>query len=141
MAKRLFPLADLGFLIIRLGAGLMLASLHGWSKVAAAYGHFAHGQDWPMIGMVASLGFPFAPFFAACSAAAEFLGGLLLAAGWYTRQVAIVVAINMAVAVYRHLTTDMRFELAALYLLVAIGFVILPPGRFSLDTWLARRQV
>jgi uncharacterized membrane protein YphA (DoxX/SURF4 family) len=44
------------------------------------------------------------------------------------------------VAFYHHARTDMRFELAALYLLPALLFVFTPPGKFSLDSALSSRR-
>jgi putative oxidoreductase len=126
---------DLGALLLRLGAGFMLAGWHGWGKIAAATAHFTQGRDWPFIGAVANLGFPFARFFALCAALAEFAGGLLLAAGLFTRYAAIFVAFTMLVAVYNHWKTATSFELAAIYGLIAIAFIFLPPGKFSLDAW------
>jgi uncharacterized membrane protein YphA (DoxX/SURF4 family) len=117
--ERAWRFSDVGIFLIRFGAGLMLATLHGWGKVAAAYGNLARGQEWPFVGAVASLG---------------------LAAGLFTRYAAFFVLVNMTVAVYRHLTSDLRYELAALYGLIALGFVFVRPGNLSLDAWLGRRS-
>lgn len=103
--------------------------------VAGAYANLFGGQEWGLIGFVAKLGFPAPRFFAVCAALAEFVGGLLLAAGWLTRYAATVVAFNMSVALYYHLMTDGRFEMAAHYWLAAVLFIFVAPGRFSLDEW------
>jgi putative oxidoreductase len=139
MLERASRWSDLGVLLLRAGAGVMLAVMHGWGKMAAAAAHFTQGQEWGFVGAVAGLGFPFPRFFALCAALAEFAGGLLLAAGLFTRYAALLVTFNMLVAAYHHLRGDMRFELAAIYGLIALALVLIPPGRFSLDAWLRGR--
>ncbi len=134
-------LPDAGLFLLRACAGLMLAFKHGDDKIAAAYGYVFQGQEWGFVGAVAGMGFPLAGFFAVCAAVAEFFGALFLAAGLFTRYAAAAVTATMAVAVYRHMTTDMRFELAAMYGLVALAFVFTSPGRFSVDElWRSRSK-
>jgi putative oxidoreductase len=122
-----------GLLLLRAGSGLFLSFLHGWGKITSLWDHLIHGADWGFPNTVASLGFPFPLFFAALSSIVEFLGGLLFAAGLYTRYVALLIFINMSVAVYRHLISDMRYELAALFLLISIYILFRGAGRFSCD--------
>jgi putative oxidoreductase len=117
----------------------MLAAFHGWGKVKSAYAWLMQDQEWRFVQTVAGLGFPFPTFFAMAAAAAEFFGGLLLAVGLLTRGAAGLIAITMLVAVYRHLTTDWRFELAALYLVIAVLFVLGDAGRWALDARLRLR--
>ncbi len=131
-------LSDFGLLVVRLAAGLMLVGFHGWDKLVAAIGYVFQGQEWRFVSGVAGMGFPLPGFFAVCAALAESVGAVLLAAGWFTRYVAAFVAVNFVVATYRHLSTDMRFELAAMYLAVALLFVFGSPGRFSLDALMRR---
>ena len=128
---------DVGLLLLRLGAGLLLIVNHGWGKLVSAYGYLAQGKDWKFIEGVANLGFPLPAFFAVAAALAESIGSILLILGLFTRYAALFIMITMGVAVYRHLTSDFRFELAALYFLIALTFVFIPPGRFSVD---ARRK-
>jgi putative oxidoreductase len=131
---------ELGILLIRVSAGLMMFLLHGWGKLGGAWGHLAKGSEWGFVGGVASIGFPFPLVFALASTLAESLGALLVALGWWSRPAAAVVAFNMAVAVYRHLTTDMRYELALIYLVIFLAFTMIPAGRFSLDARLRDRR-
>jgi putative oxidoreductase len=126
----------IGLLALRAGSGLFLASFHGWGKVTALWAHLIHGEVWGFPNTVASLGFPIPLFFAALSTITEFIGGLLFAAGLYTRYVALFILINMSVAVYRHVVTDMRYELAALFLLISLYILIKGAGRYSLDRFL-----
>jgi putative oxidoreductase len=124
---------DLAFALLRIVAGLQLFAFHGWNKLTAAYGHFAHGNNWMFAQGVGKLGFPFPVFFASLSTFAEGILSLFLVLGLLTRYAAAFIVINMAVAIYRHITSEWRFELAALYGFIALVFVLIPPGRFSID--------
>ena len=124
---------DIGLLLLRVGTGLLLIANHGWSKLMSAYGYVALGKDWKFIEGVAKMGFPLPAFFAIAAAMVESIGSVLLILGLFTRYAALFIGITMGVAIYRHLTTDFRYELAAMYLLIAIALMLLPPGRFSLD--------
>jgi putative oxidoreductase len=132
MPERTSQPNDLFLLLLRLGAGLMLFGFHGYGKLKGALG-LLQGQEWPFVAFVGNFGFPVPAFFAVCAALAEGVGSLLLAAGLFTRYAAAAVGFTMLMAVTHHVRTDMRFELAAIYLLVALLFVFSPPGRFSLD--------
>jgi len=128
----------LGPALIRMSSGLLLALLHGWPKVLAAYGYFVHGQEWRFVKTVADIGFPAPAFFAVLSTLAEFLGGLLLAVGLFTRYAAFFVLFNMTVAVYRNATRGSLDELALMYGLIALAFLIHGGGAFSLDARLRK---
>ena len=130
---------DLALFLLRFITAAMLIN-HGFGKISGAYANLVHGQDWGFIGFVASLGFPFAPLFAVCAALSESVGALLLAVGLWTRYASPFIAFTMLVAVYHHLRTDMGFEMAALYFLIALTFVFVHPGRISLDALLFDRE-
>ena len=120
-----------GFLILRIGVTSMLATYHGWGKFRGALGYTLGGQGGAET--LWAFGFPFPTFFAICAALAEFIGCLLVALGLFTRFAAGLIVITMSVAVYYHLKTDLGFELAGLYLLSGLFFVLAGPGNFSLD--------
>jgi putative oxidoreductase len=122
------------------GFGLLLALNHGWNKMVGAYGRLFLDQEWGFVSGVEQMGFPFPLFFATCSALAEFVGGLFLALGLFTRYAAIFVIINMSVAVTRHLLTNMRYELASLYLIVAVFLLLRGAGKLSVDGLLAKSK-
>ena len=124
--------------LVRLSAGLLLALLHGWPKVLAAYGYLVHGREWRFVKTVADIGFPAPAFFAVLSALTEFLGGFLLAVGLWTRYVAFFVLFNMAVAVYRNASRGSFDELAFLYAIVALASLIQGGGSLSLDARLRK---
>jgi putative oxidoreductase len=120
--------ADVGDLILRAFAGLALALTHGYAKLdAERFQGFTAG--------VGKLGFPTPSFFAGAAVFAEFVGGLLLAAGLLTRPAAFLIACTMAVAAFLQHAPD-KFnvkELALLYLAVAICYLLRGAGRLSAD--------
>jgi putative oxidoreductase len=87
------------------------------------------------MGGVAELGFPLPHLFAWAAGLSEFVGGLFLAAGLFTRPSAMLVAITMAVAAFgRHALDPFNIkELALLYLLMALIFVARGASKWSVD--------
>ncbi len=97
MSRWLDSLQPWGALLLRLVLGCAMVS-HGYGKVVppnglhgspiSALDHYSH--------FVASLGLP--PWLGYVSAVTEFVGGALLVLGLLTRLAALLVAINMTVA-------------------------------------------
>lgn len=139
MDERKTNWAEWGFLMLRLTIAFFLIWYHGWGKFAGAMGYVFGGKEWGFVGFVGSIGFPAPTFFALCAALAEFLGCLLLAVGLFTRYAAALIATTMSVAVYYHVKTDMRFELAAVYFFTSLFFVLAGAGKYSIDEWLRTR--
>lgn len=125
---------DVGLLVLRVGAGLMMALAHGLGKIPPSLG---------FVDSTAGMGFPLPGLFAWAAALSEFAGGLLLAIGLLTRPAAFFVGITMAVAfLFAHggaLTGEGNGELAFVYLIVAITLMITGAGRYSLDQVIWRR--
>jgi putative oxidoreductase len=120
-------LQPLGLLVLRLVLGAIMVG-HGYSKVFG--GLHKH------VEFVASLGMP--GWLAYLSTAAEFIGGVLLILGLFTRVAAIAVCIDMVVAILKvHLHNGLlgqngyQFPLA----LAAIAFALVfsGAGPISLD--------
>jgi putative oxidoreductase len=102
---------------------------HGWGKIQNPFGWM--GPD------------AFAPsVFQALAAVAEFGGGLALMIGLATPLASLGIACTMAVAAFMHALVwrdpfvgrDGSYELAAVYLCLALLFIATGPGRFSLDS-------
>lgn len=128
--------AALGLLIVRVifGLGIML---HGWPKIQNPMGWM--GPNAPVPGI-----------FQALSALAEFGGGMALILGLLTPLAMLGLVINMLVAISTvHLkagdpfvssTGGRSWELAALYLGVALLMLFIGPGRYSLDAQIFDRR-
>ena len=124
-----------GLLALRLAVGLLMAA-HGTQKLfgwlggygIAGTGHFFEG-----------LGFRPGRLFAAAAGVSEFLGGLLIAAGFLGPVGPVVVLATMIVAivtVHRAnglFATTNGVELPLVYAAVATAFVFTGPGAYSLD--------
>ena len=103
-----------------------MALAHGWGKVSDI------SKFEPF---VAQLGLAPAGPWAWAAALSEFLGGLLVALGLFTRPAAIAAAGVMAVAVGKVHAADpfQKKELGLLYLAVFLAIVLCGPGRISVD--------
>ena len=124
---------NIGLAILRISAGLMLAFGHGVGKLPPS-DHF--------VDIVASLGFPIPLVFAWAATASEFLGGLLLAAGLFTRPAALSILITMTVAAFLRQANDPfpAKEKAILYGLVALAFLLFGAGKFGVDALLKKKR-
>jgi putative oxidoreductase len=120
---------SVGLLVLRLVVGAAFL-FHGWPKIQNPLGGM--GLESPVPGILLAL-----------AALAEFGGGLALIVGFLTRLASLGIAAVMVVAIGMvHLpqgdpfvsrTGGASYELAAVYLACMILFLLLGPGRFSLD--------
>lgn len=120
---------SLGLLILRLVAGLAFI-FHGYGKITK-----------PFSWMPADAGVP--AFLQALAALSEFGGGLAWMLGLLTPLASLGIACTMAVAVWMQAVVlgnpfvpegpGASYELASIYLCVAILVLLSGPGRFSLD--------
>jgi putative oxidoreductase len=123
----------IGWTLLRVSFGVILSLAFGRQKLSSeAMTGFA--------GAVAALGFPFPTFFAWCSALTEVAGGLLFAAGLFTRPVAAVISFNMLVALYSMRGSPLVMAVPAIqFLLIMVAGVIAGGGPFSADAYWRRR--
>jgi len=125
---------DEGLLIIRLVLGLILAA-HGAQKLFGIFGgHGIKGTgQW-----LESIGIKPGAFFAFLTGLSEFGGGLLIAAGVYTKVCAILIILIMLVAIFTvHWKNGLwnganGYEYNLLILAVAIGLYLTGPGTYTL---------
>jgi putative oxidoreductase len=128
---------DWGMFAFRFVVGLIFF-LHGWQKL------FAMGLP-GVTGMVQSIGFPLPSFFAILLIATEFLGGLFLLVGLFTRWVTLPLMFAMLVAIFTvHLSKGFflssgGLEYPLLLLGCLIGITFLPPSKISLDSFFSTR--
>lgn len=131
MLKRLYTYNDgpgsIGLLLLRLVVGGAFV-LHGLPKIQKPF-------SW--------MGDAFPGFLQALAALSEFGGGLALILGLLTPVAMFGLICTMIVAVFTHVMRGDpwvgqggSYELAALYLMIGLLFVLLGPGRFSLDALL-----
>lgn len=122
---------NLGYLILRLGVGVLFF-IFGWMK-------FAGGEQlWQGVGSaMGTLGITAWPvFWGLLATAAEFLGGLLLILGLFTRFAALSLVLTMIVAVVFKLSTGAgmaEFSSPFTMLLVNIFFMLAGGGVYSVD--------
>ena len=120
-------LSDFGLLWLRVLVGVGIAH-HGYGKVFGGnIDGFAEG--------VASMGFPAPEFFAWAASLSEFLGGICIALGLFTRPAALFVFATMAVAAFIKHGADpfKKKELALAYWTISGALMFLGSGKFSLD--------
>ena len=113
--------------------------LHGAQKIFVY--HYAG-----VVGVFHQLGIPAPGLSAALAIMAEFVGGLLLLSGLYTRLAAIPVAFTMLVAITQvHLHAGFfapaGFEYPLTLLVANIALVIGGSGAFALDNLRTRKQL
>lgn len=135
MLKRFFAIrsldidVDLVLLLFRLVCGYAFI-LYGWGKIQNAFSWM--GPDSALPG-----------FMQALAAVSEFGGGIALLLGLLTRLGALGIGCTMVGAIIFHAvvmgdpfmnpTGGGSYGPALIYLLIAILFVVVGPGRFSLD--------
>jgi len=125
---------DLALLIVRVVGGLLLAG-HGAQKL---FGWFGGRGLTPMAGWAASMGLRPPAFWAVLAGLAECGGGLLLVLGLFSPLGALGAAAAMLVAITKAhwpkvWAANGGFELALLYLAIALAVGVGGPGRYSLD--------
>lgn len=121
---------------IRLIVGVV-GVVHGWPKVA---------DLGPFIDGVGSMGIPLPQVFATAAAFSEFLGGILLILGLFTRQAAFFFGCVMAVAVFKvhwsggFMASNNGFEYPLVLLLACVSLIFGGSGPLSVDRLRGRHK-
>jgi putative oxidoreductase len=126
-------------LFVRIYWGLQLAQ-NGWGKLH----NLGHVTEF-----FSGLGLPAPGFTAFFVATVEFLGGLLLAIGLFSRFIGLVLSIDMFMAylmadreaLFSIFSDPGKFYVADPYtfLFAALLILVFGPGKYALDTYLLRR--
>jgi putative oxidoreductase len=125
--------ANAGLLLLRVFIGAALLT-HGWYKISTLGVHeFAQN--------VASMGIPAPGVLAYLAVFAESFGALLLAIGLLTRPAAFLIVCTLSVALGVALKGQpfAKQELAWLYLVPALFFLLKGAGRWSLDAVVSKK--
>ncbi|HEX8425995.1 DoxX family protein [Hymenobacter sp.] len=131
---------DFGLLLLRVGIGIMF-TIHGYPKLIGG------PEKWTELGGVMKLmGLNFAPaVWGFLAAAAEAVGGQLIALGLFFRIACGLLVTTMLVATFVHLSSGEGFNayshaLESAFLFLGLAFT--GPGRYSVDQLLfpARRR-
>lgn len=116
-------------LLLRLVVGLAFIQ-HGWGKIQTPFNWMPPGA-------------PIPGFFQFLAAISEFGGGVAYVIGLLTPLATLGILSTMTVALFVHISSGdpfvshgpgHSFELALVYFCVAVLFLIVGPGKFSLDT-------
>ncbi len=124
-------LENWGKLLLRVVLGVLIL-LHGLSKIAGGAEH--------IVGMVTQVGLPAA--FGYLVFVGEVIAPFLVIIGLWTRPAAIVIAINMIVAIWLVHTAELfslsksggwALELQGMFLFTALAIALLGAGRLSIS--------
>ncbi len=121
-------LTDIGLLVMRVWAGVVMIYAHGWGKLVNFSDRVDNFPDPLGIGNTPSL---------ALAAGAEVFAAALLVIGLGTRIMAIPLLITMLVATYAHAIAwgdpFGDYELALFFATAYLMFIFTGPGKFSVD--------
>jgi putative oxidoreductase len=122
---------DLGLLILRVGLGMMF-TMHGYPKLMGG------AAAWTEIGGVMKLvGINFSPTaWGFMAAAAEAVGGQLLAVGLFFRFTCLALFVTMVMATIMHVSKGDNFggySHSVESAFVFLGLLFIGPGRYSVD--------
>jgi putative oxidoreductase len=122
---RLQPLA---LLVLRVVLGVVMVA-HGYPKVFGGLGHH--------VEFVRSVGLP--GWWAYLSAAAEFLGGLLVLVGLFARLSALAICIDLGVAIWKvhwhnGLLGDKGYQFPLALAAIAFALILYGAGPIALDS-------
>lgn len=133
--QALEKLKPVSLLVLRVALGVIFI-FHGYPKI------LADPKFW--VGAFAHMGFP--PYFAYISGVLEFFGGILLILGLFTRVTALLLAIEMGIALVKvhipqsglHFSSIGKFELplalcGGAFALAAVGAGLISVDNFAFE--------
>lgn len=134
MFSYFFLYQDLGLLLLRLALGAAFVA-HGYPKLFRMFGGFA--------GWLDSIGIKPGRFWALVVGVVEFFGGLALIIGLFVQLAALLIAVDMLVAMIKVKWGKVGFvemektgwELDLIYLVAAVLLLVSGAGSYSLDSF------
>ncbi len=136
LAQWLSRYSEWSALFLRIAVGVIFIA-HGRQKLFGGLTGFGQYLE--------SLGVPLPHVFAIIVALVEFLGGIALLLGLFTRWAALLLAINMLVAILRvhlpyGLTGTGGFEFPLALLAAALSLAVTGPQRLSIERSVLKRE-
>jgi len=125
--------ASFGTLLLRVFAGGLILTVHGWHKLLGGIAYVRDGTNWPLLSEVAELHVPHPVAAAWIATGVQIVSAALLALGFHTRICAILLVGTLAGAIAHNLVTGRSPELALLYAVMLASLALLGGGRHSLD--------
>lgn len=124
--------SDQGIILLRVWLGIIMIK---YSFPVVQNNTFMDFGNW-----LGSMEIPFPHIMAYLSKGGEFLAGILLTAGLFTRVGTVIIFINMLVAilVVNGSAIFSKGELPFGYLLIALVIFLQGPGKWSVDHWLLK---
>ena len=125
----------IGTIPLRLGTGIMLLYLHGWSLAQTGWQHLVKQEPWPLVSLLESGSIPYAHALAYITASVTAITAAFWIIGFLTRFFSILflpVAAG-ALLLANRLGEHLGAETSLLYLLIALTLLITGPGWFSVD--------
>ena len=127
---------DIGLLTLRVFTGFLMLQNHGLSKITA-------GTDrWERLGHALTdiIGIDsFHVFFGFLASLAESLGAILISIGLFTRVSSFLLFFTMMIACLKHFFKGDFSELAFVYAVICIVFIITGSGKYGLDYYFFRK--
>ncbi len=128
---------DVGLSILRIFTGYLMFQNHGLSKIisgASRWEKLGHALT-DMIGIDS-----FHVFFGFLASLAESIGAILIAIGLFTRVSSFLLFFTMMIASLKHFFKGDFSELAFIYAIICIVFVITGSGKYGLDYIFFKRR-
>lgn len=128
---------DIALLVARIGIGFTFIYVHGLPKISGGV------ERWSQIGgAMKSLGITFYPeFWGFMAGFAEFFGGIAILLGLLFRPFALLLIINLFVAMFSNIGKQwlqVTYPLEVMLFMFVMLFT--GPGKYSIDYWWYRRK-
>lgn len=133
-------LRDVGLLILRWTAGLVLLAGHAWEESIAGWKHVWEKTPWAFAAEIAERGFPLPQAVAVTAVIVAALGSFFLLTGLLCRVSALLLLICTLCGLFLYSSLPDLAEKLFLYAGIYIVLVICGPGRFSFDALLSGRR-
>jgi len=127
---------DVSLLLLRVVVGSNFVFRYGWTKISGGPELWANiGKTMELVGITFG-----ATFWGFMAGFAEFFCSILLVLGLVTRPASFLLTSTMFMAIVSNLSKSESPELAGIYGLIFLMFLITGAGRYSLDRTIASRE-